>query len=130
MDELRDASLLWTPAGWRGDAGLAAEGGRITRVLDAEPSWDGGWVLPDYVSKATFNWDFIGIPGGNQALVADAIVVSKSVSIKLSAATTASATPSGLSRGWTLPITQTTNASKMMTHVRANSIPVVARGAA
>ena len=46
MDELRDASLLWTPAGWRGDAGLEAEGGRITRVLDAEPSWDGGWVLP------------------------------------------------------------------------------------
>ncbi len=39
--------------------------------------WDGGWVLPDYVSKATFDWDFIGIPGGNQALVADAIVVSK-----------------------------------------------------
>lgn len=46
MDELRDASLLWTPAGWRGDAGLEAEGGRITRVLDAEPSWDGGWLLP------------------------------------------------------------------------------------
>lgn len=46
MDELRDASLLWTPAGWRGDAGLEAEGGRITRVLDAEPSWGGGWVLP------------------------------------------------------------------------------------
>ena len=46
MDELRDASLLWTPTGWRGDAGLEAEGGRITRVLDAEPSWDGGWVLP------------------------------------------------------------------------------------
>lgn len=46
MDELRDASLLWTPAGWRGDAGLEAEGGRIRRVLDAEPSWDGGWVLP------------------------------------------------------------------------------------
>lgn len=42
--------------------------------------WDGGWVLPDYVSKATFNWDFIGIPGGNQALVADAIVVSKTAS--------------------------------------------------
>ncbi|MES5814906.1 formimidoylglutamate deiminase [Pseudoxanthomonas sp. Soil82] len=46
MDELRDASLLWTPAGWRGDAGLEAEDGRIRRVLDAEPSWDGGWVLP------------------------------------------------------------------------------------
>jgi len=39
--------------------------------------WDGGWVLPDYVQKATFDWDFIGIPGGSQALVADAIVVSQ-----------------------------------------------------
>ncbi|HRF46359.1 MAG TPA: extracellular solute-binding protein [Anaerolineales bacterium] len=39
--------------------------------------WDGGWVLPDYVQKATFEWDFIGIPGGSQALVADAIVVSQ-----------------------------------------------------
>ncbi|MCC7206195.1 MAG: ABC transporter substrate-binding protein, partial [Anaerolineae bacterium] len=29
--------------------------------------WDGGWVVPDYASKATFNWDFVGIPGGNQA---------------------------------------------------------------
>lgn len=46
MDELRDASLLWTPAGWRGDAGLDVQGGRIARVLPAEPSWDGGWVLP------------------------------------------------------------------------------------
>jgi len=46
MDELRDASLLWTPAGWRGDAGLEADGGRVARVLDAEPSWDGSWVLP------------------------------------------------------------------------------------
>ncbi|KAF1693555.1 formimidoylglutamate deiminase [Pseudoxanthomonas daejeonensis] len=46
MDELRDASLLWTPAGWRSDAGLETRHGRIARVLPAEPSWDGGWVLP------------------------------------------------------------------------------------
>jgi len=39
--------------------------------------WDATWALPDYVQKATFNWDFIGIPGGNQALVSDVIVVSK-----------------------------------------------------
>lgn len=39
--------------------------------------WDAAWALPDYISKATFNWDFVGIPGGNQALVADVIVVSK-----------------------------------------------------
>ena len=39
--------------------------------------WDASWAVPDYVSKATFDWDFIGIPGGNQALVADVIVVSQ-----------------------------------------------------
>ncbi|HNB53382.1 MAG TPA: ABC transporter substrate-binding protein, partial [Anaerolineales bacterium] len=39
--------------------------------------WDGGWSIPGYVSGATFNWDFVGVPGGNQALVADVIVVSK-----------------------------------------------------
>lgn len=38
--------------------------------------WDGGWATPGYAQNATFNWDFIGIPGGNQALVADIIVVS------------------------------------------------------
>lgn len=39
--------------------------------------WDGGWAVPDYAKKATFNWDFLGIPGGNQALVADIVAVSK-----------------------------------------------------
>lgn len=39
--------------------------------------WDASWAVPDYVKKATFNWDFVGVPGGNQALVADVIVVSK-----------------------------------------------------
>ncbi|MBI3242541.1 MAG: extracellular solute-binding protein [Chloroflexi bacterium] len=39
--------------------------------------WDASWAVPDYVQKASFDWDFIGIPGGNQALVADVIVVSK-----------------------------------------------------
>ncbi|GAB4577535.1 MAG: extracellular solute-binding protein [Anaerolineales bacterium] len=39
--------------------------------------WDGGWSIPSYVQNATFEWDFVGIPGGNQALVADVIVVSK-----------------------------------------------------
>jgi ABC-type glycerol-3-phosphate transport system substrate-binding protein len=38
--------------------------------------WDGGWAVPGYAG-ATFNWDFMGIPGGNQAMVADIIVVSK-----------------------------------------------------
>lgn len=38
--------------------------------------WEGGWALPSYVQNATFNWDFMGIPGGNQAIVADILVVS------------------------------------------------------
>ena len=39
--------------------------------------WDASWSVPGFVSNANFNWDFVGIPGGNQALVADVIVVSK-----------------------------------------------------
>ncbi len=42
--------------------------------------WEGGWAIPSYAQNATFNWDFIGIPGGNQALVADIIVVSSTAS--------------------------------------------------
>ncbi len=39
--------------------------------------WDASWNVPNYIQNATFEWDFVGIPGGNQALVADVIVVSK-----------------------------------------------------
>lgn len=39
--------------------------------------WDASWAVPSYVQNATFEWDFIGIPGGNQALVIDVMVVSK-----------------------------------------------------
>lgn len=39
--------------------------------------WDASWAVPDYVKNATFEWDFIGVPGGNQALVMDVMVVSK-----------------------------------------------------
>lgn len=38
--------------------------------------WDGAWSVPGYVESADFEWDFIGIPGGNQAMVADVMVVS------------------------------------------------------
>lgn len=38
--------------------------------------WEGGWAVPFFAESATFNWDFLGIPGGNQALVADFLVVS------------------------------------------------------
>jgi ABC-type glycerol-3-phosphate transport system substrate-binding protein len=39
--------------------------------------WDGGWMVPAFAQQATFNWDFMGFPGGNQAMVGDFIVVSK-----------------------------------------------------
>jgi multiple sugar transport system substrate-binding protein len=39
--------------------------------------WDASWSVPGYVSGATFNWDFVGVPGGNQAIVFDVMVVSK-----------------------------------------------------
>lgn len=39
--------------------------------------WDGGWAVPHYTQNAAFDWDFMGIPGGNQAMVADLLVVSK-----------------------------------------------------
>jgi multiple sugar transport system substrate-binding protein len=45
---------------------------------EAGVRWEGGWALPDYAQKATFNWDFVGIPGGNQAMVADILAISKS----------------------------------------------------
>jgi ABC-type glycerol-3-phosphate transport system substrate-binding protein len=38
--------------------------------------WDASWNVPGWVKDATFDWDFVGIPGGNQALVSDVIVVS------------------------------------------------------
>lgn len=39
--------------------------------------YDASWSVPGYVSGATFEWDFIGVPGGNQAIVFDIMVVSK-----------------------------------------------------
>ena len=38
--------------------------------------WDGGWAIPSYSQNATFNWDFMGVPGGNQAMVTDILTVS------------------------------------------------------
>jgi multiple sugar transport system substrate-binding protein len=39
--------------------------------------WDASWAIPDMVKNAKFNWDFVGIPGGNQCVVFDPIVISK-----------------------------------------------------
>ncbi len=38
--------------------------------------WDASWNVPGWLTNATFNWDFVGIPGGNQALVFDMMGVS------------------------------------------------------
>ena len=38
--------------------------------------WDASWSLPGYIRDATFNWDFVGVPGGNQAVVFDVVGVS------------------------------------------------------
>jgi multiple sugar transport system substrate-binding protein len=39
--------------------------------------WDASWTIPDLVKNAKYNWDFVGIPGGNQCIVFDAMVISK-----------------------------------------------------
>jgi multiple sugar transport system substrate-binding protein len=39
--------------------------------------WDASWNLSGWIQNAKFNWDFIGIPGGSQAIVFDAMVISK-----------------------------------------------------
>jgi len=44
---------------------------------EAGVRWEGGWAVPNFVQNATFDWDFVGIPGGTQALVADYFGISK-----------------------------------------------------
>jgi ABC-type glycerol-3-phosphate transport system substrate-binding protein len=43
---------------------------------EAGVRWDASWNVPGWVQNATFEWDFVGIPGGTQALVFDMIGVS------------------------------------------------------
>jgi multiple sugar transport system substrate-binding protein len=38
--------------------------------------WDASWNIPNYIQNAGFEWDFVGFPGGNQAVVFDVMVVS------------------------------------------------------
>jgi formimidoylglutamate deiminase len=40
------AERLWTPAGWRIDAGFTHDGGRIVECERAQPSEGAAWVLP------------------------------------------------------------------------------------
>jgi len=44
---------------------------------EAGVRWDGAWMAPTFATTATFNWDFIGLPGGGQSLVLDLLAVSK-----------------------------------------------------
>jgi len=39
--------------------------------------WDASWSVPGYIQNAAFNWDFVGVPGGNQAVVFDVVGVSQ-----------------------------------------------------
>lgn len=70
------------PHTWQGltdeqKTGFAAQGPWELFVnQESGAVWEGGWALPAYAQNATFNWDFVGIPGGNQAIVADILVVS------------------------------------------------------
>lgn len=43
---------------------------------EAGVRWDASWNVPGWVQNATFNWDFVGVPGGTQALVFDMLGVS------------------------------------------------------
>ncbi len=46
MDTPHDVSLLWTRAGWRGDAGLSVAAGRVAARVAAAPGQTGRWLLP------------------------------------------------------------------------------------
>jgi multiple sugar transport system substrate-binding protein len=39
--------------------------------------WDGTWAVPNLTEKATFDWDFIGFPGGVTAVAIDYAGISK-----------------------------------------------------
>ncbi|MGH8078618.1 MAG: formimidoylglutamate deiminase [Lysobacter sp.] len=42
-----DAAMLWTPDGWRADAGLTVDGrGRIASIETAEPTASARWIVP------------------------------------------------------------------------------------
>jgi len=41
-----DAAMLWTPDGWRSDAGLDVADGRVRAVVGAEPTGSASWIVP------------------------------------------------------------------------------------
>jgi multiple sugar transport system substrate-binding protein len=77
-----EAAVEMTPHTWQGlsddqKTGFAAQGPWELFVnQESGAVWEGGWAVPNFAQNATFNWDFVGIPGGNQAIVVDILVVS------------------------------------------------------
>lgn len=77
-----DAAVEALPQTWQGlsdeqKTAFASQGPwELFLNQEVGAQWDGGWVVPGYAQNATFNWDFVGIPGGNQAMVTDLLVVS------------------------------------------------------
>lgn len=41
-----DAAMLWTPDGWRSDAGLDVDHDRVRAVAAAEPTGSASWIVP------------------------------------------------------------------------------------
>lgn len=77
-----NTAIEMMPHTWQGlseeqRTGFAAQGPWELFVnQEAGAVWEGAWAIPAFAQNATFNWDFVGIPGGNQALVVDVLVVS------------------------------------------------------
>lgn len=77
-----ETAIEMRPHTWQGlsdeqKTGFASQGPwELFLNQEAGAVWEGGWAVPGFAQNATFNWDFVGIPGGNQALVADILVVS------------------------------------------------------
>ncbi len=81
-----DAAITMLPNTWQGlsdeqKTAFASQGPwELFANQESGAVWEGGWAVPSWVQNATFNWDFVGIPGGNQAMVTDILVVSSSAS--------------------------------------------------
>lgn len=55
-----------------GDAGAAFRNGQITF------SWNGTWMNQAFTTETDFEWDFIGVPDGNNVIVNDFIGIAQS----------------------------------------------------
>lgn len=55
----------------------STEPGQLFLNQEVGLRWEGSWSMPGFVQNATFDWDFVGVPGGNQAIVFDVMVVAQ-----------------------------------------------------